>query len=89
MPRMPAGGRAAELVRVKGLPDNPATWSAPLKRRGWTNFGKLMTPQTQLGFRYIAGVVLSAVKKGCGQYSRHCLPILVSFYNVPDVSVTS
>lgn len=47
-----------------------------------------MTPQTQLGFCCIAGMALSAVKKGCGQYSRHCLPILVPFYNVPDVSVT-
>ena len=42
-----------------------------------------MTPQTQLG------LVLSAVKKGCGQCSsRHCLPIPEAFYNGPDVSVT-
>ena len=34
VPRMPAGRRAAELVRIKGLPDNPVTWSAPLGRRG-------------------------------------------------------
>lgn len=48
-----------------------------------------MTPQTQLRFNTcLNGMALGAVKKGCGQYSRHGLPILVPFYNVSDVSVT-